>query len=120
KALAACLKFDSDVERAAERLGTYASLKTTEDQANSDYQRMMGRYRNVASRAGQAASYIRPELMAIKPRLMDSFLEAKELAPYRLQLERTLRYRKHTLGKKEENLLAMQAEMAGASNQIFR
>ena len=120
KTLAACLKFDSEMDRAGERLGTYASLKTTEDQANSEYQRMMGRYRNVASLAGQASSFIRPELMSIKAKTMDGFLASKELAHYRLLLERVLRYRKHTLGKKEENLLAMQAEMASASNQIFR
>ena len=34
----------------AKRLGTYAFLKTAEDTANSTYQRMIGRYRNAASR----------------------------------------------------------------------
>lgn len=120
KTVAACLKFDSELDRAGERLGVYAHLKVTEDQANSTYQRMMGRYRNVASRAGQAASYIRPELMAIKPKRMSEFLASKELAHYRLMLDRMLRYRPHTLGDNEENLLAMQAEMSEASNQIFR
>jgi oligoendopeptidase F len=120
KLLAACLKFDSDFDRAGERLGVYAHLKVTEDQANSTYQRMMGRYRSVASKAGQAASFIRPELMAIKPKLMNGLLASKELAHYRLMLERILRYRPHTLAGGEENLLAMQAEMSDASNQIFR
>ena len=40
KTLAACLKFDVDFDRAGERLGTYAFLKTAEDTANSTYQRM--------------------------------------------------------------------------------
>ena len=120
KTLAACLKFDTEFDRAGERLGTYAFLKTTEDTANSDYQRMIGRYRNVASRAAQAASYIRPEIMAIPAKTMDEFLAAKELAEYRLLLEQLLRYKPHTLGKSEEKLLAMQAEMSDAANQIFR
>ena len=38
-------------------------LEDAEDAANSEYQRMIGRYRNVASRAAQEASYIRPEIM---------------------------------------------------------
>src|SRR5690242_4716311 len=46
KELAACLKFDIDLDRAAERLGTYAFLKTAEDTGNSTYQRMLGRFRN--------------------------------------------------------------------------
>jgi oligoendopeptidase F len=120
KTLAACLKFDAEFDRLGERLGNYAFLKTAEDQANSTYQRMIGRYRNIASKAGQAASFIRPELMSIKPKVMDQMLASKELADYRLSLDRILRYRPHTLGDKEENLLAMQSEMSEASNQIFR
>jgi oligoendopeptidase F len=37
-----------------------------------------------------------------------------------LALERILRYRPHTLGKKEEHLLAMQGQMSEAPNQAFR
>ncbi|MCH8042465.1 MAG: oligoendopeptidase F [Planctomycetes bacterium] len=118
--LAACLKFDAEFDRQAERVGTYAMLKTTEDTANSNYQRMAGRFQNAASRAAQAASFIRPEIMAIPAAKMKKLLASKPLAAYRLLLERTLRYKKHTLSKKEENLLAMQSEMAAASGQIFR
>src|SRR5207249_10510927 len=46
--LAEILKFDADFERAGERLGNYAFLRTSEDQANSDYQRMKGRFQHVA------------------------------------------------------------------------
>jgi oligoendopeptidase F len=120
KTLLACLQFDTQFERAGERLGTYAFLKTAEDTANSVYQRMIGRYRNVASRAAQAASYIRPEIMAIPAKTMEACLASKLLAEYRWSLEQLLRYKPHTLGKREEKLLAMQSEMAEASNQIFR
>src|ERR1700712_4715614 len=44
KILASCLDFDRDFDRLGEKLGTFAFLKTSEDQANSDYQRMKGRY----------------------------------------------------------------------------
>lgn len=120
KTLAELLRFDTEFDRLGDSLGTYAFLKTAEDAANSEYQRMLGRYRNVASRAGQASSYIRPEIMAIKSKTMDEFLASRELAEFRLALERLLRYKPYTLSKGEEKLLAMQAEMAGASGQIFR
>src|SRR5579863_7383422 len=90
KVLASCLALDVDMDRAGERLGTYAFLKTAEDTANSTYQRMQGRYQNAASRASQAASYIRPEIMAIPASKMRRFMAAKELLPYRLVLERLL------------------------------
>ena len=118
-ALHACMKFDSELDRAAERLGNYAFLKSAEDQTNSDYQRMVGRFQNVATRASEAASYIRPEILAIDDARMKSFLADPLLAPYHLLLDRLLRYKPHTLSEKEEQLLAMQGEMAQAASHIF-
>src|SRR3954465_9567371 len=63
--LSACFQFDAAIDRAGERLGVYAFLKTAEDQANSDYQRMKGRYQHVATKAAEASSFIRPEIMSI-------------------------------------------------------
>jgi oligoendopeptidase F len=118
--LAACLAFDLDFDRAGERLGTYAFLRAVEDLADACAQRMQGRYLNAASRAAQAASFIRPEILAIPAATMQRLLRSEALAPYRLLLERVLRHKPHTLGKKEEKLLAMQTEMAQAANQVFR
>ena len=118
--LAACLEFDLEFDRAGDRLGTYAFLKTAEDLGESRYQRMHGRYVNVAGRAAEAASFIRPEILAIAAARMKSFVSSAALAPYRLLLERVLRFKPHTLGKKEEKLLAMQTEMAQAVGQVFR
>ncbi|MCH2180965.1 MAG: oligoendopeptidase F [Mariniblastus sp.] len=118
--LAECLAFDSELDRLGERLGNYAYLRTTEDQANSHYQRMIGRFQNVATRAGEASSYIRPEILAIDEVQWAALIDAPELAPYRLLLERLVRYRPHTLTGREEELLAMQGEMAGATSKIFR
>jgi oligoendopeptidase F len=120
RTLAACLRFDSALERLGDRLGVYAFLKTSEDQANSDYQRMLGRFQNAATRASEAGSYIRPELLAIPDEKMQQFLDAPQLKLYRLQLERLLRYKPHTLTEREEKLLAMQGEMAQAASKAFR
>ena len=118
--LAAALTFDSSFDRVAERLGTYAFLKTTEDQGDSTYQAMKARFQNLAVRAGQAASYMRPEIMAIPEATMNEMLQDERLSLFRLQLERLLRYRKHTLTDNEERLLAMQGEMASAAGNAFR
>ena len=118
--LAACLKFDENFDRAGERLGTYAHLKTAEDTGENTYQRMQGRYINLAGRAAEAASYIRPEILAIPDAQMREFLASEALEPYRLLLTRLLRFKPHTLGQSEERLLAMQTEMAQAVGQIFR
>ncbi|QDT12488.1 oligoendopeptidase F [Planctomycetes bacterium K23_9] len=118
--LAEALAFDSDFDRTSERLGYYAFLKTTEDQSNSDYQAMKARFQNLAVRAGQASSYMRPELLAIDETVMSGLITDPALSRFRLQLERLLRYRPHTLTDNEERLLAMQGEMAGAAGNAFR
>jgi oligoendopeptidase F len=118
--LAECIRFDLEFSEVGDRLGTYAHLKVAEDQGNSVYQRMFGRYLQAASKAGQASSYIRPEILAIPADTMEEYLKSPALAPYKLLLERILRFKPHTLSEKEEKLLAMQTEMAQAPPQIFR
>jgi len=118
--LAQCLAFDVKLDRLGERLGTYAFLKTTEDQGNSHYQGLVGRYQNLATKAGQAASFLRPEILAIPPDRMDAMLQEDCLKPFALVLERINRYRKHTLSQPEENLLALQGEMAQTASKAFR
>jgi oligoendopeptidase F len=118
--LAACLRFDAAVDRAGERLGNYAFLKSSEDQGDSPYQRMKGRYQHVATRAAEASSWIRPEILSIPRTRMARFLRSGALSAWKLALERIVRYRPHTLPPREEHLLAMQGQMSQASNQIFR
>ncbi|MFP6673314.1 MAG: oligoendopeptidase F [Pirellulaceae bacterium] len=118
--LAACLQFDSQLERHGERLGIYAFLLTTQNQADSHFQGMQARFQNLVTRAGQAGSFIRPEIMTLDSARMDEFLQAEVLEPFRLALERMIRYRPHTLGHGEEKLLAMQGEMAQTAAKAFR
>lgn len=118
--LAECLNFDLSIDRLAERLGTYAFLKTTEDQANPAYQALTARYQNVAVKASQLASYIRPEILSIPAAQIAEYLQSPELQDLRLVLERIDRYRPHTLNDSEEALLAMQGEMAQTASKVFR
>lgn len=117
--LAACLKFENKFQRVGERLGTYAFLKTTEDTADSQYQRMMGRFQHAASEASQAASFLRPEILSIPKAKYKKFLQSKELKPFQLVLERLVRYKPHTLSDAEERLLAMQGQMADTADRAF-
>jgi oligoendopeptidase F len=118
--LAELLEFDIALDRAGDRLSTYAFLKTAEDVSYSKYQDMMGRFRHAATRAGELASFIRPEILAIATAKMKQFLADEALAAHRITLERILRYKQHTLSPAEEKLLAMQGQMAETSNHVFR
>lgn len=117
--LCECLQFDADFDRTGERLGTYALLKSCEDEGNSTYQAMRARHLSAASRAAQAASYIRPEILGLPDATLKAYREAAELATFRIVLERLLRQKPHTLSESEEQLLAMQTEMAQTARETF-
>jgi oligoendopeptidase F len=118
--LAECLAFDLAIDRDGDRIGTYAFLRASEDQAAQDAQRMVGRFQHVATLAGEKASFIRPEIMAIDPAALAQWMNEPVLAPYQLVLERLVRTRPHVLSEKEERLLAMQGTFAGTASKAFR
>ncbi len=118
--LAECLAYDLAVDREGDRIGTYAHLRASEDQAAGEAQRMVGRFQHVATLAGEKASFIRPEIMAIPSATLAAWMELPTLAPYRLMLERLVRTRAHTLSEPEEKLLAMQGTFAGTAGKVFR
>ena len=120
KTLAACLKFDHDFDRLGERVGGYAHLKVTEDQANSTYQAMVARFQNLATRASQAASYIRPEILALPKKTLDQYLAAKELQPFRLVLERIIRFKPYTLPRARKRSSPCRARWPSAASKAFR
>ena len=118
--LAECLAFDLAMDREGDRIGTYAHLRASEDQAAQEAQRMMGRFQHVATLAAEKASFIRPEIMAIPPATLTGWMEQPVLADYRLMLERLVRTRPHVLSEPEEKLLAMQGTFAGTAAKVFR
>ena len=118
--LAECLAHDLAFDREGDRLGTYAQLRASEDLGSAEAQRMVGRFQHVSTRAGEAASFLRPEIMAIPPATLAAWMALPVLAPYRLLLERLVRTRAHTLSEPEEKLLAMQGTFAGTAGKVFR
>jgi oligoendopeptidase F len=117
--LLTALQFDLSLERDGDKLGTYAFLKTTEDVSAGTYQGMKARYMGVAAKAMEAGSYFRPELLAISDEVMQGYLNAPELAPHKLTLERLLRFKPHTLSEREERLLALQMEASQTAHNVF-
>ena len=81
---------------------------------------MISRFQSVAVKASEAASFIQPEIMAIPDSKFKEFSKSPKLTRYRLLLDRMRRYKKYTLSRREEELLAMQGEMASVSGKAFR
>jgi oligoendopeptidase F len=119
KVVRACFDFDVQFEKLSEKLGSYAFLKQSEDVADSAYSGMVEQFTFLATRASEESSYIAPELQALPKKKLDAYQRATELKPYRLTLERMVRFKPHVLSQAEERLLAMQGQVAGSANRIF-
>ncbi|MDO4424494.1 MAG: oligoendopeptidase F [Planctomycetia bacterium] len=114
-----CLDFCFAMDRLGDKLGTYAFLRGSEDRGNSEMMALQGRFMNVVSRAGQEESFLTPELLALPEETLNGYLEAPQLAEYRLLLKRIVEEKPHTLSESEERLLAMQTEMLQTPSNAF-
>ena len=117
--LKACLEFDMEFSRTLEKVHTFAHLRNDEDKTNNLHQGNYEKVTRLLTQYQQARSFINSEIMEISEATMQGFLDHPELELYKLYLERQLRYRKHTLSKKEEALLAASSEIARAPNNAF-
>lgn len=115
-----CLKFHFDMQREAERLGTYAFLRTAEDGMNNESQQLYGKFIGAISRCGQESSFLYPEILALPKSVLSAYLADKKLAAYHLWLKRLVEEKPHVLSEKEERLLAMQTEMARTADNVFQ
>ena len=118
--LASCLAYDIEVDRVGDRLGTYAHLRASEDQAAPEPQRMVGRFQHVATSLAEKTSFLRPEILGIDPATLAAWLDLPILTPHSIGLERLVRTRPHVLSEREEKLLAMQGTFAGTAAKVFR
>ena len=119
QALKNCLDYMYKVEALDERLGVYAFLRQAEDQGNSESTGRMSRYTRISTRAGAAGSFFNPELLSIDNTIMTGFLNDEQLAPYKIVLNKMLRFKPHVLSEKEETLLAKQQEFTSTPSKAF-
>jgi oligoendopeptidase F len=117
--LVAAIAFHLESNRKIEKLYTYAHLKSDEDKANQHYLGMYQRAVNLHTRASEAASFLTPEIQQIPEQAMKAYRSAPECETYRFYLEKIVRYKPHTLGESEEQILAMSRDATASASQIF-
>jgi oligoendopeptidase F len=119
KALASCLDCLTETERLEERLGYYAHLRTSENVGDDAHQKRFARYMRVATELASQTSFVNPEILSIPEDDMRIFLQDPILEPYRIVLQKILRFKPHVLSSSEERLLAMQGEAKQTPQKVF-
>ncbi|MCF0230988.1 MAG: hypothetical protein HUJ63_01660 [Enterococcus sp.] len=113
-------RFEEDLMREGEKLETYAFLKSAEDLSNTTYQEMKSSCSLASSVIAENLSFVTPELFALSDETWYAFLSNEKLSPWKLKLERLLRFKNHTLSEQEERLLASVGEVTNIPSKTFR
>jgi len=115
ESLKKCLGLYEDMYCLVDNLFSYSRMRMDEDNSNSRYQVLLGRARELATKADASAAFIEPLIL----QLSEEVINSKVLEKYRIYLSEVLRRKKHTLSAPEEKILAQSTEATGASQEIF-
>jgi oligoendopeptidase F len=114
-----CLEFDRELDLVAERLGHYASLKSSEDSSDNENLSREARFQHVMIQAAELAAFLTPEIQAIDDATFAIYLSSPELNEWKIKLTKLRRYKAHVLSEKEERLLAMASLPLGGVQETF-
>ncbi|MBP3523266.1 MAG: oligoendopeptidase F [Clostridia bacterium] len=97
----------------------YAMMKQHEDTTVGVYQAMNSRAQTLYSEVAAKTAFLTPELLEIEENELAGMIADPAFAAYDVFLHGVLRMKPHTLTPREEQLLAMSAEMAGVPENAY-
>jgi oligoendopeptidase F len=113
------LEFDKALSLKIERLGHYASLRSSEDSSDSGNLSREAQFENLMTRIGEATSFVTPEIQAIDDATFDRHLADPALADWLVPLRKLRRLKPHTLTASEERLLALGSSALHGHSETF-
>ncbi len=118
--LYAALRFTSDTYRQVLRTYVYSSLQSDEDLRNNEAQERNQLGEAMLARMREATAWMDPEIVAVgEPRIREFVAENPDLAPFRHQLDNTLRQAEHTLSDEAEQTLSYFSQSFDAPQTIY-
>lgn len=113
-------EYSNQVEIKFSRVFFYAMCARDLDLNNGENQSMYDRTMGLYSNFSAALAWVTPELLEIPQDKIDKFVSSnKELAEYKLMLERTIKMKKHTLDERIEKVLAELSPVGSALTQTY-
>ncbi len=113
------LEFEKSVEMLVEKLGQYASLRTTEDSSADEALAREGKLESLFVRVGEALSFVAPELQAVPDEVFAGYLADPLLSEWIVPLKKLRRLKPHTLSASEERLLALGSAATRGHGETF-
>ncbi|MDF2922876.1 MAG: oligopeptidase PepB [Paenibacillaceae bacterium] len=114
-----CFTLEDKISNHTERLYVYANMKHHQDTAEPTYQALSEKSKKLSVEAGEALSFITPEILSLSDEELKKLVDTPELAFYKMTLEEMLRQKAHVLSKGEEALLAQVGNISSAPGTVF-
>lgn len=103
-----------------DKVYVYSRMRKDEDNRNPVYQALNDRASSLSVDVYAKISFIVPEIISIsEDRLKEFFDSDPSMGKYKHFIDECLRQKKHILSRREEELLALTAEIAQAPSEIF-
>ncbi len=109
------LKLSDEISLLLADTYSYAALRADEDTADAARQRDLGLVSGVAVEVSAAASFMTPEILSIK----DKLPKTPGIEIYKKYIADILRRGEHILPEREERIMALSGETAGAAGDVF-
>ncbi|HEY5583484.1 MAG TPA: oligoendopeptidase F [Ruminiclostridium sp.] len=115
-----CLKKSDELLSLSGKVFVYARMKRDENNGDSTYQALTDRASSLSTDVSATISFIVPELLSItEDKLLLYANSNKELSLYLFMIKECLRQEAHILSEKEEQIMAMSAEISETSGDVF-
>jgi len=121
KSMRAAFEAIAGLDKRLTRLAIYASLKSDEDVRSAADQARNQAGANLLSKFGEATAWIKPEVLSIGAKKVESFIAAEPALKKHnaFFLRDTLRGAPHTLGAESEDVLAQASNALGQPGNVY-
>ena len=108
-----------ELTRLAEKLYTYAHLKSDEDTSNNANKSRLNKMAGYFAEVSGATAFFEPEILACNEDKLNELINSDVLKFYKRSLLELLREKPHTLSEKEERILGLYSDVMSSSDEIF-
>lgn len=110
---------EEEISRITENVWVYAHMKKDEDSNVVESQKLDMRIQALGSKVFAEFSFLNPLILSLDEEESKKLLEDKELERFKLNIQKILRYRPHTLTDKEEFIISSYSPTVSAASEIY-
>ena len=114
-----CLDFEKTISKKLSKLYVYSSLITKEDATVSASDERLEKIVALSVKVSASSSFVSVELAELDDNFLLSLLNNPRAKNYDLLIKDIIKCKKHTLSKKEENLLSLMGEFSDGFSDVF-